>query len=140
MPVGEMGRLISRLDRNERQHLISLLGPRDAGELLQRIGMPQAAALLDELWAVQATDAFLKVSGLVGGEELRTMPLHTRSMRRLAWLTINIGLNIAAASVIALNQHVLEEVIALASSPTLTTVTDMCGFFLALTFAYSPRS
>jgi magnesium transporter len=37
-----------------------------------------------------------------------------RSLRRLSWLTVNILLNIAAASVIALYQDTLAQVIALA--------------------------
>jgi magnesium transporter len=45
---------------------------------------------------------FLKFAGIVGGEELRTMSLFKRSSRRLSWLSINIVLNIIAASVIAL--------------------------------------
>ena len=39
---------------------------------------------------------YLKSLGIVGGEELRSMPLLLRCRRRLSWLTINIGLNIVA--------------------------------------------
>lgn len=63
--------------------------------------------------------------GIVGGEELRSMPLATRSKRRLAWLSINIVLNVLAASIIALHQETLESVIALAVF--LPIISDMSG-------------
>jgi magnesium transporter len=69
--------------------------------------------------------SFLKFMGIVGGEELRTMPLRSRSARRLSWLTVNILLNVVAASVIAFNQDVLEQVIALAVF--LPIISDMSG-------------
>ena len=53
------------------------------------------------------------------------MPLVTRSRRRLAWLSINIFLNIIAASVIAFYQETLEQVIALAVF--LPIISDMSG-------------
>ncbi|MCB1121998.1 MAG: magnesium transporter [Verrucomicrobiae bacterium] len=68
---------------------------------------------------------FLKVSGLGGKEELRSMPLHLRSRRRLSWLSINIFLNIMAASVIAVFQDTLAQVIALAVF--LPIISDMSG-------------
>jgi magnesium transporter len=55
----------------------------------------------------EVTRTFLKLVGIVGREELRTMPLATRSSRRLSWLSVNIVLNIIAASVIALYQETL---------------------------------
>jgi magnesium transporter len=67
----------------------------------------------------------LKSRGVVGGEELRTMPLFTRSSRRLAWLSLNIVLNIMAASVIALYQETLSAAIALAVF--LPIISDMSG-------------
>ena len=63
--------------------------------------------------------------GIVGGEELRTMPLLQRSRRRLAWLSVNIVLNILAASVIAFYQDILAAVIALAVF--LPIISDMSG-------------
>ena len=69
--------------------------------------------------------SFLKFMGIVGGEELRTMPLRVRSMRRLSWLSVNIVLNIVAASVIAMHQDTLSAVIALAVF--LPIISDMSG-------------
>ncbi len=68
---------------------------------------------------------FLKFAGIVGGEELRTMPLFKRSSRRLSWLSINIVLNIIAASVIAFYQDTLEKAIVLAVF--LPIISDMSG-------------
>jgi magnesium transporter len=68
---------------------------------------------------------FLQFMGILGGEELRTMPLRLRSFRRLSWLSINIVLNIIAASVIAMHQDTLSAVIALAVF--LPIISDMSG-------------
>lgn len=73
----------------------------------------------------RATENFLKVSGLSGEEELRTMPTFSRSSRRLSWLSINIILNVIAASVIAMYQDTIETVIALAVF--LPIISDMSG-------------
>lgn len=67
----------------------------------------------------------LKAVGIVGGEELRTMPLLQRSRRRLSWLSINIVLNVVAASVIAFYEETLAAVIALAFF--LPIISDMSG-------------
>jgi magnesium transporter len=73
----------------------------------------------------RSTRSFLKFMGIVGGEELRSMPLNLRSARRLSWLTVNIVLNIFAASVIAFNEETLKSVIALAVF--LPIISDMSG-------------
>ena len=73
----------------------------------------------------QNNQLFLKFAGIVGGEEFRTMPLFKRSSRRLSWLSINIVLNIIAASVIALYQDTLEKAIVLAVF--LPIISDMSG-------------
>ncbi|WP_138381121.1 magnesium transporter [Luteithermobacter gelatinilyticus] len=65
-----------------------------------------------------------KMQGVLD-DELRTMPTLTRARRRLSWLSINIVLNVIAASVIALNQETLASVIALAVF--LPIVSDMSG-------------
>jgi magnesium transporter len=61
----------------------------------------------------------------VGGEEFRSMPIRTRSGRRLSWLSINIVLNLIAASVITRYEATLEQVIALAFF--LPIISDMSG-------------
>lgn len=66
-----------------------------------------------------------KTQGIVGGDEIRSLPLAVRSRRRLSWLSVNILLNIVAASVIAAYEQTLAAVIALAVF--LPIVSDMSG-------------
>ncbi len=80
---------------------------------------------IEEAVNKRKTKNFLNLSGIVGGEEFRTMPLLTRSGRRLSWLSVNIVLNIMAASVIAMYQDTLAAVITLAVF--LPMVSDMSG-------------
>ncbi|MDP4625806.1 MAG: magnesium transporter [Akkermansiaceae bacterium] len=75
--------------------------------------------------AEEQADMFLAASGIVNGEELRSMELKDRCIKRLSWLAPNIVLNIAAASIIAANEATLQEVIALAVF--LPIVSDMSG-------------
>lgn len=88
------------------------------------LGIVRRRALLEALAEKSEAD-HLKAAGIIGGDELRSMPILLRSRRRLAWLSINIGLNILAASVIALYEDTLTAVIALAVF--LPIVSDMSG-------------
>jgi magnesium transporter len=63
--------------------------------------------------------------GIVGGDEIRSLPLLVRSRRRLSWLSVNVLLNIVAASVIAAYEETLAAAIALAVF--LPMVSDMSG-------------
>jgi len=93
----------------------------DSGDLVgvvQRDDVMEAAGERDR-------DSYLKASGIVGGEELRSMPVWQRARRRLSWLSINIFLNIIAASVIAMYQDTIAAVIALAVF--LPIISDMSG-------------
>ena len=67
----------------------------------------------------------LKSRGIVGGDEIRSMPFRLRAGRRLSWLSLNIVLTVLAASVIALHEETLTAVIALAVF--LPIVSDMSG-------------
>jgi len=87
------------------------------------IGRLRRQAVFEEV-ARQAQSDQLKVQGIVG-EELRMMPVALRARRRLSWLSINILLNIIAASVIAIYQDTISAVIALAVF--LPIVSDMSG-------------
>lgn len=80
---------------------------------------------VEEARADQHDSDFLKTQGIVGGEEFRSMPTFIRSRRRLAWLSVNIVLNMIAASVIAVYQDTLASVIALAVF--LPIISDMSG-------------
>lgn len=78
-----------------------------------------------EAYAEQVSIEHMESQGIIGGEELRTMPVLLRSRRRLSWLSVNIFLNMIAASVIAFHQHTLSSVIALAVF--LPIISDMSG-------------
>ncbi len=80
--------------------------------------------VLEETIGDQNASDYLKTQGIIS-EELRTMPVAVRARRRLSWLSINILLNIAAASVIAFYQETLSQVIALAVF--LPIISDMSG-------------
>jgi magnesium transporter len=73
----------------------------------------------------KANIKLLETQGIIGGEELRSFPVLKRSGRRLSWLSVNIILNIIAASVIAFYQDTLSSVIALAVF--LPIISDMSG-------------
>jgi len=109
---------------------------RDVFEQYPFVGLPVVAdrdllvgvvrrADLQQALEDRAESDHMKSQGIVGGEELRTMPVLSRSGRRLSWLSVNIVLNLAAASVIALYQETLQAVIALAVF--LPIVSDMSG-------------
>jgi len=83
------------------------------------------AQAVREATSEHQTEDYLHSSGILGGEELRSMPMMARCGRRIAWLGPNIVLNVIAASVIALYEDTLEAVIALAVF--LPIVSDMSG-------------
>ena len=88
------------------------------------LGVVRRRAVYDAV-AERAESEHMKSQGIMGGEELRSMPTQLRSRRRLSWLSINIVLNLIAASVIAQYQDVLAAVIVLAVF--LPIVSDMSG-------------
>jgi magnesium transporter len=90
----------------------------------QLLGVVRRRAVYDTV-AEHAEEDRLKAQGIIGGEEFRSMPSMLRSRRRLTWLSLNIGLNVIAASIIALYQETLAAVIALAVF--LPIVSDMSG-------------
>lgn len=80
---------------------------------------------VEEAHGEEADKTFLLFSGIIGGEELRTMPLHIRTLRRFSFLMPNIILNMIAASVIAIFMDVLDQVLLLAMF--LPIISDMSG-------------
>ena len=62
----------------------------------------------------RAEKNFMQFSGIIGGDELRSMGLFRRSFSRLSWLTLNMLLNIVAAVVIVVYMPTIEAVVALA--------------------------
>jgi len=104
------------------EHDIAAVPVVDSRHML--LGIVRRRSVLEAL-AERAEADSLKVAGIIGGDELRSMPVWLRSRRRLAWLSINIVLNIIAASVIAAYEDTLTAVIALAVF--LPIVSDMSG-------------
>ncbi len=104
------------------EHDIAAVPVVDAKGMLH--GIVRRRAVLEAL-AEKAESDSLKAAGIIGGDELRSMPVRIRSRRRLAWLSVNIGLNVIAASVIAAYEDTLTAVIALAVF--LPIVSDMSG-------------
>jgi magnesium transporter len=88
------------------------------------VGVVRRAAV-EEAIAARTARQFRLVQGIIGGEEVRTMPVGVRSGRRLAWLSANIVLNVLAASVIVYFESTLTRLIALAAF--LPIISDMSG-------------
>lgn len=63
----------------------------------------------------EAEDDYRVSQGIVGGEELRSMPVLTRMRRRGAWLGVNLVLCLGGAGVIALFQDTLAKAIVIAA-------------------------
>jgi magnesium transporter len=93
-------------------------------ERVRLIGVVTRDAVADAL-IERAEEERRKMQGIIGGDEIRSMPLLTRTRRRLSWLSINIVLNVAAATVITFYEDTLRAVIALAVF--LPIVSDMSG-------------
>jgi len=117
--VGEMLETISEMFSSVKLLALPVV---DEADHLVGVVLPLA---VEEARRKKAVRQLLWLSGFLGGEEFRSMPLYKRSGKRLSWLTLNIVLNIIAASVIALYQDTLAAVIALAVF--LPMVSDMSG-------------
>ena len=131
LPIGDVskpaisvrpGASLAELDQFFTDHDIAAVPVVDKKEHL--LGIVRRRAVLEALTEKAEAD-HLKGAGIVGGDELRNMPVLVRSRRRLSWLSVNIGLNIIAASVIAMYEDTLSAVIALAVF--LPIVSDMSG-------------
>lgn len=94
----------------------------DQNNRLVGIVLPEA---VEDAKQKKSVSQFLGLSGIIGGEEFRSMPVGVRAGRRFSWLSLNIFLNIIAASIIAMYQDTIAAVIALAVF--LPIVSDMSG-------------
>ncbi|MEO7453288.1 MAG: magnesium transporter [Fimbriimonadales bacterium] len=72
----------------------------------------------------ESEEEFLRFTGIVGGEEVRDMPLRQRAGRRLLWLVIKMALNIIPASVVAAYTRTPAFLIL---APILPIISDMGG-------------
>ncbi len=80
---------------------------------------------VEEAHGENVEQTFLRASGIVGGEELRSMPMMNRTSRRLSWLSVTVLLNVMAALVIAMYEETLQAWIAIAVF--LPVVSNMAG-------------
>lgn len=72
--------------------------------------------------------SFLRFAGIVGGEELRTEPVHERAFKRLWWLSVNLVLSLVAAWVVHLFEKTVQQYIVLAALlPVLANVSGCSG-------------
>lgn len=92
----------------------------DEKKLLGVITADDVVDLITEI----TTEEMLKIQG-VSTDESRTSPVFKTARRRVSWLSINILLNVIAASVITLYTDTLKAVIALAAF--LPIISDMSG-------------
>lgn len=116
-------------------HETALEDLRDLFDRYRYLGLPVVAdgklvgvirrAAVEEAIAEKNARQFRLVQGIIGGEEVRTMPVSVRSGRRLAFLSANIVLNVVAASVIVYFEDTLASLIALAAF--LPIISDMSG-------------
>ena len=118
--VNEHSSLVELHEMFEEHSFVGVPVVNDTGVL---VGVVRRSDVEEAIGDRNASD-YLKTQGILS-EELRTMPVGIRSRRRLSWLSINILLNILAASVIAFYQETLTQVIALAVF--LPIISDMSG-------------
>lgn len=88
------------------------------------LGVVQRAAVQEAL-SETATEDLMKLSGIVRGEELRSMPLWTRALRRLMFLLPIMLLMLVSASIIAVFEPTVERLPILAAF--LPVVAGLCG-------------
>ncbi len=67
----------------------------------------------------------MRFGGIIGGEEIRSMPLKERTSRRMLWLTVNIIPSLMAASVIILFEGTIKGIPALVFF--IPVIGNMCG-------------
>lgn len=105
----------------QQHHFLGVPVVSDDGQL---IGVVQRADV-DQAWIEQQDRSMLRRQGIVSGEEIRSMPLWERASGRLSWLSLNIVLNLMAASIISYFESTLAAAIALTAF--LPIISDMSG-------------
>ncbi|HVU64874.1 MAG TPA: magnesium transporter [Phycisphaerales bacterium] len=73
----------------------------------------------------QTEEQYRRSQGIVGGEELRSMPVMLRLRRRAAWLGVNLVLSLGGAGIIALRQGALAK--ALIAAAVLPVISATSG-------------
>jgi magnesium transporter len=88
------------------------------------VGIVQRAAVQEHRGEVAEED-LARARGIIGGEELRTMPAANRAFRRLIFLLPVLGLTLISASVIAFYEQTIADAPNLAKF--LPVVAGLCG-------------
>lgn len=71
------------------------------------------------------TEELYRVSqGIVGGEELRSMPVALRLRRRTAWLAVNLLLGLGGAAIVAIHQQTIAKALVVAAVLPLISATS----------------
>lgn len=73
----------------------------------------------------EGEEELLKASGILGGEELREMPIHSRVLNRFVWLGTKVLLNMLPVAVIAAHESTIASLAAVAA--LMPIVSDMGG-------------
>ncbi|QDV27281.1 magnesium transporter [Aureliella helgolandensis] len=105
----------------QQHHYLGVPVTNEVGKL---VGVVQRSDV-DQAWIEQQDRSFLKRQGIVSGEEIRAMSLWQRASGRLSWLSLNIVLNLLAATIISRFESTLSAVIALTAF--LPIISDMSG-------------
>jgi magnesium transporter len=115
MPVDDLEDLFDRID---------FFALPVVDEEKKLVGVIQRSAV-QEYRGEQAEEDLAKVSGIVGGEELRTMPTFKRATRRLMFLVPIMGLMMISAGVISMFRDTVESLPIIAAF--LPLVAGLCG-------------
>ncbi len=113
---------VDELDHLFRKHRFFGLPVVDSSGRL--VGMVRRQDV-EEAMAERASRSFLKLLGIAGGEEIRSMALKERIKGRTVWLSINLVLDLIAASVIPLFENTIAQVLAIVFF--LPIISDMGG-------------
>ncbi len=73
----------------------------------------------------ESEEELLRASGILGGEELREMPIHSRVLNRFVWLGTKVLLNMIPIAVITAHESVISSLAAVAA--LMPIVSDMGG-------------
>ena len=137
--MGRAGRRLSELMIEKPRQVKAQASLQDVEDIFDRVdysaipvvddndrllGVVQRAAVQEALNEA-ATENLMKLSGIVRGEELRSMPLWTRSLRRLMFLLPIMLLMLGSASIIAIFEPTVEQLPIIAAF--LPVVAGLCG-------------
>lgn len=108
-------------DYFERYNFVGLPVTDDEGRMLGVVRRSD----FEEAFSERVEKAFMQFSGIIGGDELRSMPIRSRAARRFAWLAVNLILSMLAASVILLFEGLIAKITIVAA--VMPIVSNMSG-------------